>query len=125
MWTLTLIVGFPTAAIQAIDSTVAEVYLFLYYLVMSVLCLNLFIALLSQFFSKVHNISQTYTLLERAKALIAYKTYLSKNTKYEFETLLHEKCNPLVSYTDLHVCLVQNVINLKWRAQSDPLDFAL
>ena len=96
VWALTMVTAFPTTAIEGIDRRIAQIYLSLYYLVMSILSLNLFIALLSQVFSQVFQDTKKYVSLEQAKSILSAETFLSAREKICNTEYLQRHCKPLV-----------------------------
>jgi len=95
VWTLTVLVGFPMSALQYIDKTLIMSYVTLYYLVMSIVTLNLFIAFLSNVFSRVYKDAEKYALLEQATTILLSETFLSTKKKREVFRHMQDKCFPL------------------------------
>eukprot|EP00794_Sanderia_malayensis_P006340 gene6340-7066_t len=96
VWTLTLVIGFPLKAIQAIEKYIANIYVSTYYFFMSVVCLNLFIALLSLTFSRLYNLAYKYALLEQAKSNQFIWMFLRRNSRRQLDKFLQNKCSPLI-----------------------------
>ena len=84
-------------ALLAIDYVIAELYVCIYYLVMSVVLLNLFIALMSNLFARVHKDAEKYALLEQAKTVILCDRLIQRKIKDKFRDHMQKFCNPLVS----------------------------
>eukprot|EP00795_Rhopilema_esculentum_P002084 gene2084-17654_t len=96
VWTLTLVVGFPMKALVVIDAVIGELYVCIYYLVMSVVLLNLFIALMSNLFARVHKDAEKYALLEQAKTVILCDRLIKRTTIEKFRNHMQSFCNPLM-----------------------------
>ena len=97
VWTLTVLVGFPMTALRYIDKELSNTYVMLYYLIMSVITLNLFIAFLSNVFARVYKDAQKYALLEQATTILLSETFLGSKKKKQVAEYVKNKCNPLVS----------------------------
>lgn len=98
---MTLIVGFPMVGLRHISKNIANTFVALYYLVMSVVTLNLFIAFLSNVFSRVYKDAKKYALLEHASTILAAENFVKKAAKQKEEDRVRRACNPLVSMIDL------------------------
>ena len=94
-----MLVGFPMRPLKLIDETLIMSYLVLYYLVMSVITLNLFIAFLSNVFARVYKDAKKYALLEQATTILLSYNFVSRKKKQKVFKYMKEECNPLVSRT--------------------------
>ena len=77
------------------DKQMSMIFVSLYLVLVACVCLNLYIALLTEAFSRVSGVAAACTYLEEAKRLLIaqYKFGLTRN----FENHLVENCSPLVS----------------------------
>ncbi|XP_006812556.2 uncharacterized protein LOC102805363 [Saccoglossus kowalevskii] len=71
-----------------------------YLAITAVIFLNLFIALLSETFVRVHDNVKSNALMERAKIIHSLEDKLSENDKQKFYKYIHEKCAPLDEFYD-------------------------
>ena len=94
-----MLVGFPIKPLRTVDKRIALAYVSIYYLVMSIVCLNLFVALLSHVFRRVYKDATKYALLERAKAILNTDGFVGRKRKAAVRDYVQNKCNPLVSST--------------------------
>ena len=93
---MTVLAGFPVNYLEKIDRRIAHICISLYYGMMSVLSLNLFIALLSQSFTSAYCKAVKLTLLEQAKSILIAEKFLSDRKREKYFNYLHSKCRPLV-----------------------------
>ena len=117
VWTLTVLVGFPMSPLRTVDKRIALAYISIYYLVMSIVCLNLFVALLSHVFSRVYKDATKYALLERAKAILNTDGFVGPKRKAAVRDYVQNKCNPLVSSTLTTYWMTKNEF-MSWTAES-------
>ena len=97
VWTLTSVIGLPYKSMRILDVYTANIYLSLYYGMMSILCLNLFIALLSQTFSTSYEQAKSLARLEQAKGILESEIFLSEMGKQEVGDFFINCCSPWVS----------------------------
>ena len=81
------------------DKPMAMAFVSLYLVLVACVCLNLYIALLTEAFSRVFGDATACTYLEEARRLLIAQYKFGLTHKYE--NYLFENCSPLVSYKSL------------------------
>ena len=92
-----MLAGFPMIALRHIDKTIANAFVAIYYLVMSVVTLNLMIAFLSNVFSRVYKDTKKYALLQQATVILLSENFVAPKVKQKSFEHMKRQCNPLVS----------------------------
>lgn len=79
------------------DKIAAQILIFLYFILISIISLNLFIALLSEAFERVRQKADAGTYLQQAKDYIDIARH-NPMLYRDFEIFLNENASPMVSY---------------------------
>ena len=88
--------SFETAPLESIDRTLAHIMVSLNFGIMNVLCVNLFIALMSQLFQRVYDDAQGNALLQRAGCILEAENNLSSKRAKDIRKHMRRDCSPLV-----------------------------
>ena len=83
--------------LEMADSLMAKLMLGVYLVVTSIVCMNLYIALLSDTFSRIYSEAQANSAILRAKVILSIENGLSKKTKMKYHEYIQTHCSPLVS----------------------------
>ena len=95
MYLTALVYNYEYEELTEVEPVMAELLVGAYLLLVSCICINLFIALLSEAFARVQDSAEAMTYLVEAKRLLlAEKKY---HLKTKFEEYLFHSCSPLVS----------------------------
>ena len=68
-----------------------------YYALVSVVCINLYIALMSETFTRVYENAEANALLQQALLILYLERQLSMEKRAEIKKYFHKTCSPLVS----------------------------
>ena len=71
-----------------------------YIVVSGIVCLNLFIALLSDTFQRVYDNVQANALMLRASRVLNFEENFSRKRRERYQRRLHRRCSPEISYYD-------------------------
>lgn len=96
MYLLTLVGDYDYEDLRVIDKLMAQILVGLYFVLVSVVTLNLFIALMSEAISRVNQIAAATAYLKEAKEINLLEGYFP-NYSSKFEKYVIEECAPLVS----------------------------
>ena len=111
MFLLTIVGDYDYTTLKAIDKVTSQVMISAYFILVSCVCLNLYIALLSEMFASVYAEAQAIVYMNKAKImLLIEKLFPRANTK--FENYLQKFCSPQVNsiisfFTFLLLCIVK------------------
>ena len=89
--------SFNMAGLRKVDPLFAEIMVGTYLAIASLLCLNLYIALLSQTFTDAYGQAQATALMQQAQVIISVERNLSQKKKTKFGHYMQKECAPLVS----------------------------
>ena len=103
---MTLVGDFNWDGLVAVDRLMAQILVGSYFALTSVVCLNLYIALLSDTFSRVYAQAQANAVMQQAQLVILVEKALSKKRKTKFGHYMQAECGPLVS----NPCFVDAVL---------------
>uniref|UniRef100_A0A2C9M2V5 Ion transport domain-containing protein n=1 Tax=Biomphalaria glabrata TaxID=6526 RepID=A0A2C9M2V5_BIOGL len=92
---LTLVDDYDYDNMQKIDSIMADLLLGTWFMLSAILCLNLFIALLSDTFQRVYDNAQANSVMQRAIFLVNIWEGMSRKRKEQFLDYIDEFCSPL------------------------------
>ena len=81
-----------------------------YHAVSAVLCLNLYIALLTETFNEVYINAKAFASREQAKAILNMEKTLNKRTKMNIDKFVQENCAPLVGYFSCWTYTVYSIL---------------
>ncbi|XP_065055117.1 uncharacterized protein LOC135683708 [Rhopilema esculentum] len=95
VWMVTLIADFNFDGLVAVDKLMAQVLVGSYFAIASVVCMNLYIALLSETFARVYQNALANAALLQATTILQVENALSKKRKSRSEKYIQEECSPL------------------------------
>ena len=97
MFLLTIVGDYDYTTLKAIDKVVSQIMITAYFILVSCVCLNLYIALLSEMFASVYADAQAIVYMNKAKImLLIEKLFPEANTK--FENYLQKFGSPQVTF---------------------------
>ena len=95
VYMIMLVYNYDFESMEAIDQTMARILLSAYLVSVSCVCINLYVALLSEAFVVAYSEAAATTILNKAKMLLMLdKRY--PITFFEFDEFLERRCSPLV-----------------------------
>ena len=97
MFLLTIVGDYDYTTLKAIDKVVSQIMISAYFILVSCVCINLYVALLSKIFTSVYAEAQAIVYINKAKImLLIEKLFPTANTK--FENYLQKNCSPQVLF---------------------------
>ena len=94
---MTLVGDFNWDGLVSVDRLMAQILVGTYFALTSVVCLNLYIALLSDTFSRVYAQAKANAVMQQAQLILSVEKSLSKKKKTHFGNYMQKECGPLVS----------------------------
>ena len=93
---MTLMGSFDWDGLVAIDRIMAQILCGTYFALAGVVCMNLYIALLSDTFCRVYAYAQANAVMQQAKTIILLENNLSKFHRSIYGHYMQEQCSPQV-----------------------------
>ena len=100
---MTLIGDFNWDGLVSVNRLMAQILVGTYFALTGVVCLNLYIALLSDTFSRVYAQAQANAVMQQAQLVLLVEKSLPKKKKIKFGHYMKDECGPLVSCTCLKI----------------------
>ncbi|XP_076463277.1 uncharacterized protein LOC143295453 isoform X2 [Babylonia areolata] len=97
---LTLVDDYDYANMKKIDEVFTDIILIAWFLLSSILCVNLFIALLSDTFQRVYDNAQANSVMQKAITILSIWDGISAKRKQQFFDYIESSCSPLKEYYD-------------------------
>jgi len=97
VWQVTLNVDFNFSALTSIDRLMAQVMVGTFFALSTVLCLNLYIALLSETFNRVYQNATANAALLQANTILQLEYTLTKKKHKRLVDHLQDECGPYVT----------------------------
>ena len=97
---ITVVGDFGFENLTAIDGRMARLLCGTYIVVSGIVCLNLFIALLSDTFQRVYDNVQANTQMLRASRVLNFEDNFAPKRREKYQHKIHMRCSPEVSYYD-------------------------
>jgi len=94
LYLLTIVGDYDYGSLKNIDEFASQILVGFYILLVSCVCLNLYIALLSEAFVRVHSFALATARLNQAKVLLTMQS-IFPDLKRELELYLMKECSPL------------------------------
>ena len=94
---MTLMGDFDFDGLVAVDRLMAQVLCGSYLSLAGVVCMNLYIALLSDTFARVYAQAQATAVMQQAKTIISLEGKLNKLLKSKYAHYILQECSPEVS----------------------------
>ena len=95
---MTLIGDFNWDGLVAVHRVMAQVLVGTYFALAGVVCMNLYIALLSDTFSRVYARALANAVMQQAHIILSIEKSLSKKRKIQFGHYMKNECGPLVCF---------------------------
>ena len=93
---MTLMGDFDMDGLVEIDRLMAQILCGTYFALAGVVCMNLYIALLSDTFARVYAQAQANAVMQQAKTVIQIEGKLGKEKKLKFAHCIQNECSPEV-----------------------------
>ncbi|XP_078610224.1 uncharacterized protein LOC144881203 isoform X4 [Branchiostoma floridae x Branchiostoma japonicum] len=100
MFRLTLVDEYDYDGLHAEDEVFADLLLAMFFFVSAILCINLFIALLSDTFQRVYDNAVSNAIMQQAQTILGLEASMSKRKREKFKAMIHSQCAPLPEYYD-------------------------
>ncbi|KAL5020929.1 hypothetical protein ScPMuIL_000084 [Solemya velum] len=100
LFRLTLVDDYDFDNMQLVDSFMAYLLVGTWLALSAILCLNLFIALLSETFQRVYDNAQANAVMQKAITILSVWEKLSKNQQKDFYGYISKHCSPLTEDYD-------------------------
>ena len=99
MYLLTIVGDYDFSDLKLINEDFAQIFVALYFVLVSVITLNLFIALMSEAIARINDKASAQAYLKEAEEIILIEKYFPAY-KDEFENFLRREGNPWVSESE-------------------------
>lgn len=100
VWEITVVGNYSWESLLVVDRLMAQILCGTYLAVSSIVCLNLFIALMSDTFQRVYDNANANAVMQKASAIISLETDMSPRKKDQFLKYIHTCCAPEELYYD-------------------------
>ena len=94
---MTLMGGFDWNGLVAVDRLMAQILCGSYLALSGVVCMNLYIALLSDTFARVYAQAKATAVMQQAKTIIKLEGKLAKFYRSKYAHYFHKECSPQVN----------------------------
>ena len=98
---MTLMGSFDWNGLVAVDRLMAQILCGTYFALAGVVCMNLYIALLSDTFARVYAQAKATAVMQQAKTVITLEGKLSKFYRSKYAHFFLRECSPQVGYFNL------------------------
>ena len=99
MWSMSLMGGFNWDGLVIVDRLMAQILCGTYFALCGVICMNLYIGLLSDTFAREYTRAQANATMQQAKIIILLESKMNKLHRSKFGHYMQENCSPLVVCT--------------------------
>ena len=93
-WAMSLMGEFNFGMLMDIDRNMAQLFCGTYFALVGVVCMNLYIALLSDTFARVYMAAQATAGMQQAKMIVALQEHLSDDQRLRLEQHMQDNCCP-------------------------------
>ena len=100
MFRLTMVDDYDFDGMSNVDPLMAKLLVGFWLALSAVLCLNLFIALLSDTFQRVYDNAQANAMMQKAQTIMSFWEGMSHSSRERFLRYIGENCSPLKQYYD-------------------------
>ncbi|XP_028415191.1 transient receptor potential cation channel subfamily V member 5-like [Dendronephthya gigantea] len=100
VWEITVVGNYPWDSLLVIDRTMAQILCGTYLAVSAIVCLNLFIALMSDTFQRVYDNANANAVMQKASTILSLETDMAGRRRDLFMKHIHTKCAPEEMYYD-------------------------
>ena len=95
---MTLMGDFDWDGLVAVDRLMAQILCGTYFALAGVVCMNLYIALLSDTFARVYAQAQANAVMQQAQTVILLENKLNREKKLKFGHFMQNNCSPEVLF---------------------------
>jgi hypothetical protein len=99
VWEITVVGNYPWDSLLVIDRIMAQILCGTYLAVSAIVCLNLFIALMSDTFQRVYDNANANAVMQKASTILLLETEMSGRRRDMFMNHIHTSCAPEVMNT--------------------------
>lgn len=100
VWEITVVGNYSWDSLLVVDRLMAQILCGTYLAVSSIVCLNLFIALMSDTFQRVYDNANANAVMQKASTILALEADMSSRKKDQFMSHIHTNCAPEEMYYD-------------------------
>ena len=98
VWQLTNVGNYPWDALLAVDRLMAQILCGTYLAVFAIVCLNLFIALMSDTFQRVYDNAKANAAMQRAITVLSFEESMSRRKQEKMRRYFNQKLAPEVRH---------------------------
>ena len=98
---MTVTADIPFTAMVRYDRQLSMIIVGTYYALVSVVCINLYIALMSETFTRVYENAEANASLQQALLILYIERQMSMEKRAKIKKYFHKTCSPLVSWLAL------------------------
>ncbi len=95
---MTVTADIPFTAMVKFNRELASIICGTYYALVSVICINLYIALLSELFTRVYDNAEANASLQQALLILFIEREMEEKNTMKSRRYFRNKCSPLVSF---------------------------
>ena len=110
VWEITVVGNYPWESLLVIDRTMAQILCGTYLAVSAIVCLNLFIALMSDTFQRVYDNANANAVMQKANTILSLETEMSHRRRDMFMNHIQTKCAPEVQQASLFYFRFRSVV---------------
>nr|KAG5703897.1 hypothetical protein BaRGS_008156 [Batillaria attramentaria] len=100
LFRLTLVDEYDYDNMKDVDEVFTDIVLIAWFFLSSILCLNLFIALLSDTFQRVYDNAQANAVMQKAQTVLNIWEGIAPKRRKRFLDYVDELCSPMIDYYD-------------------------
>ncbi|XP_038057678.1 uncharacterized protein LOC119729193 isoform X2 [Patiria miniata] len=100
LFRLTLVDDYDYDKMHELDTVMAYILITTFLFLSALLCINLFIALLSDTFQRVYDNAKSNAAMQQASIILGIEESLSKKKLYKYRRFIHTQANPESLYYD-------------------------
>ncbi|XP_064624369.1 transient receptor potential cation channel subfamily A member 1-like isoform X1 [Lineus longissimus] len=95
LWRLTLVDDYPYDEMKSVDPIMTDILVGTWFALSAILCLNLFIALMSDTFQRVYDNAHANAVMQKAMTIMNIQdNNMSRKRRFAFMQYIHENCAP-------------------------------
>ena len=98
VWEITVVGNYSWDSLLVVDRLMAQILCGTYLAVSSIICLNLFIALMSDTFQRVYDNANANAVMQKASTILTLEAEMSLRRKDQFVSYIHTNCAPEVGW---------------------------
>uniref|UniRef100_H2ZHL3 Ion transport domain-containing protein n=1 Tax=Ciona savignyi TaxID=51511 RepID=H2ZHL3_CIOSA len=125
LFRITLVDDYQFEEMHAFDIVMAYILIGTFLGVSAILCINLFIALLSDTFQRVYDNANANAIMQQAALLLSIEENLSNRQRRKFKKFIQDKCSPEEQFYDDDLTVAEDAdlkkVTIKIKEQMDEL----